>query len=74
MAEKRKKCEDILEKMPIFRDLSRENVAVIADCLRRETFSAGESIIHEGEDLKSDAKFYIVEKGVIECYKTFEVP
>ena len=73
MACKRQKYEGILGKMHIFRDLSPGAVSVIADCLTRETFQSGVCIIQEGEELQSDAKFYVVEKGTINCYKTFDV-
>lgn len=73
MSQKRKKYENILDKMHIFRDLSPGNVSVIADCLTRQTYTPGQAIIEEGQELKSDAKFFVVEKGTIECYKTLKV-
>lgn len=73
MAQKRQKYESVLAEMDMFSGLSIENRAVIADCLAAEIFSEGEYILKEGEVLQSDAKFYIVEKGTIECYKTFDV-
>lgn len=71
MAQKRQKYEAILEKMDMFSGLSVENRAVIADCLSAEVFQAGEYILKEGQTLESDAKFYVVEKGTIECFKSF---
>lgn len=73
MAQKRLTYEGILDQMHIFKDLASEKVSTIADCLVRELHSKGESIVLEGAPLDSQAKFYIVEKGTIECFKTFEV-
>lgn len=73
MAQKRQKYEAILEQMDMFSGLTIENRAVIADCLAAEIFDEGEHILKEGEALQTDAKFYIVEKGIIDCYKTFDV-
>eukprot|EP00210_Caulerpa_lentillifera_P000555 g536.t1 len=72
MSQKRLTYEGILDQMHIFKDLSAEKVSTIADCLTRELYSKGEVIVSEGTPLDSQAKFYIVEKGTIECFKTFE--
>eukprot|EP01026_Neomeris_dumetosa_P066715 TRINITY_DN6473_c0_g1_i6.p1 TRINITY_DN6473_c0_g1~~TRINITY_DN6473_c0_g1_i6.p1 ORF type:complete len:336 (-),score=62.15 TRINITY_DN6473_c0_g1_i6:405-1412(-) len=72
MMQKRQRYDEILSSMPIFSNLSSESVAGIADCLVTERFTDGEYILKEGEELQSDAKFYILEAGVIECYKTLE--
>ena len=29
--------------------------------------------MREGEELGSDAKFYLIDSGTVHCYKTFEV-
>ncbi|GMH36003.1 hypothetical protein BSKO_03871 [Bryopsis sp. KO-2023] len=72
MAQKRQKYEAILTEMDMFSGLSIENRAVIADCLAAEIYNPGDYILKEGESLETDAKFYIVEKGIIECFKTFD--
>jgi hypothetical protein len=46
---------------------------MIADCLATEMFQEGEAVLREEEPLTSDAKFYIVDQGHVECFKTFNV-
>eukprot|EP01025_Chloroclados_australasicus_P006114 TRINITY_DN12000_c0_g1_i1.p2 TRINITY_DN12000_c0_g1~~TRINITY_DN12000_c0_g1_i1.p2 ORF type:complete len:335 (-),score=42.89 TRINITY_DN12000_c0_g1_i1:449-1453(-) len=72
MIQKRQQYDNILASIPLFSELSAERVASIADCLVKECYKPGDYILKEGEELTSDAKFYIVESGTIECYKTLE--
>ncbi|KAK9814074.1 hypothetical protein WJX72_000322 [[Myrmecia] bisecta] len=70
--EKRQRYERVLADMPIFRGLTPENRSVIADCLALEVYQDGDRILMEGEPLQTTSKFYLVECGTIECFKTFE--
>lgn len=36
-------------------------------------FQDGEYLLREGEELGSNAKFYLIDSGAVHCYKTFEV-
>jgi len=47
-------------------------LAAIADCLVPETFSAGTSIIKQGDAVTSSSKFYIIEQGTVDCFRTKE--
>lgn len=38
-----------------------------------QVFEEGDYILREGEELGSDAKFYLIDSGTVHCYKTFEV-
>ena len=38
-----------------------------------QVFQDGEYLLREGEELGSDAKFYLIDSGAVHCYKTFEV-
>ena len=33
----------------------------------------GEYILKEGEELSSTSKFYLVQSGIVECFKQFNV-
>ncbi|PSC76791.1 cAMP-dependent kinase regulatory subunit [Micractinium conductrix] len=72
MAERRTRYEGVLRGMPVFQDLSQEQLAAVADCLHAETFEAGEYILWERAPLDDSAKFYIIEAGVVDCFRTFE--
>ncbi|KAL0023027.1 hypothetical protein WJX79_001295 [Trebouxia sp. C0005] len=69
--EKRQRYEASLASMPLFAALSPEQRAIIADCLSLETFEMGEYILKEGEELSSTSKFYLVQSGIVECFKQF---
>lgn len=68
-AKKRLQYERTLSEIELFQVLSPEDRSVIADCLTLEIYDEGDYILREGEELTSDSKFYIVEKGRIECYR-----
>lgn len=70
---KRQHYEAVLAAMEVFSALTPEQRSVIADCLTPETFREGDVILREGDELASDAKFYLVESGMVECFKTYEV-
>ena len=68
-AKKRLRYERTLSEIELFQVLTPEDRSVIADCLTLEMYDPGEFILKEGDELTSDSKFYIVEKGEIECFK-----
>ena len=68
-AKKRLQYERTLSEIELFQVLTPEDRSVIADCLTLEMYDPGEFILKEGDELTSDSKFYIVEKGEIECFK-----
>ncbi len=68
-AKKRLQYERTLSEIELFQVLTPEDRSVIADCLTLEIFDPGEFILKEGDELTSESKFYIVEKGEIECFK-----
>ena len=68
-AKKRLQYERTLSEIELFQVLTPEDRSVIADCLTLEIYEPDEVILKEGDELTSDSKFYIVEKGEIECYK-----
>ncbi|KAL4421376.1 hypothetical protein ABPG75_010667 [Micractinium tetrahymenae] len=72
MAERRQRYEATLRGMAVFRHLSQEQLAAVADCLHQEVFKAGEYILWEGAPLDDSAKFYIIESGQVDCFRTFE--
>lgn len=67
--ERRLKYDARLRLVPLFKTLTDEQRAAIADCLSSETFKQGQVIITQGEPINSNSKFYIVEDGSIECYR-----
>ena len=69
---KRLLYEKTLAEMELFNSLNAEDRSAIADSLVLEIFKEGEKILDEGEELTSAAKFYIVESGVVEVYKTIK--
>lgn len=44
----------------------------VTKCRLAVHVQAGDIVLHEEERLTSESKFYIVESGRIDCYKTFE--
>jgi len=70
--EKQKQYEATLSSMVLFKTLSEEERSIIADCLLRETVQPGDKIIGEGDDLKENAKFYIIESGNVDCMKVVD--
>ena len=38
-----------------------------------QVFEEGEFVLREGDELGSDAKFYLIASGTVTCHKTFEV-
>jgi len=67
MRERREKQEQTLRTMPLFKELSDEERAVIADCLVSETYDDGKVIIAQGDNVDATSKFYIVEAGEVVC-------
>jgi CRP-like cAMP-binding protein len=51
---------DTLRRVPLFEDLEQDELQTLADAMREQTFSAGETIAHEGAAPDS---FYVVESG-----------
>lgn len=68
-AKKRLQYERTLSEIELFQVLTPEDRSVIADCLTLEIYEPGEYILKEGDELTIESKFYIVEKGEIECFK-----
>lgn len=109
---RRQAHEHILASVDLFKVLTPENRAAIADCLHSESHEVGHPtlpffpgewaalsvltknlffppffhlglshppppqadtvIVHQGDALTEDSKFYIVEKGELECYRQGE--
>jgi len=67
---KRLMYERTLSEMELFSSLMPEDRSAIADALVLEKYDAGETILKEGEELTTGAKFYIIESGRIEIHKT----
>ena len=67
---KRLMYERTLSEMELFSSLMAEDRSAIADALVLEKYNAGETILKEGEELTTGAKFYIIESGRIEIHKT----
>ena len=67
---KRLMYERTLSEMELFNSLTPEDRSAIADALVLEKYNEGETILKEGEELTTGAKFYIVECGRIEINKT----
>lgn len=40
---------------------------------RCNALQMGEYILKEGEELSSTSKFYLVQSGIVECFKQFNV-
>ncbi|MDM7938067.1 MAG: cyclic nucleotide-binding domain-containing protein [Cyanobium sp. CZS 48M] len=51
---------DVLERVPLFHDLDRDEIAQIALLFKERDFEAGETIIQEGS---GGAAFYVIEAG-----------
>lgn len=68
--ERRKRHEIFLRSVKLFKDLSPEQLAAIADCLEMETYESTDSIIRQGEELNAGSKFYILETGRVNCYRS----
>lgn len=51
---------DVLERVPLFHDLSRDELGQIALLFKERDFEAGETIIQEGS---GGAAFYVIEAG-----------
>ena len=62
--------EGFLRGVPIFRQLAPEQLAAVADCLACESFDPGAVIIAQGQALGPGAKFYIVESGRVDCFRS----
>jgi cAMP-dependent protein kinase regulator len=72
MQQRRKRNEAVVQKTPLFKDLTERQLAAIADCLVLETFFAGTVIITQGDPVTSSSKFYIIEQGHVDCFRTKE--
>eukprot|EP00899_Mesostigma_viride_P013118 jgi/Mesvir1/21807/Mv04197-RA.1 len=62
--------ESIIDSMDIFKVLSATQKRTIADCLEKEIFYKGDVIMAQGDPLGPHAKFYIVYKGKVGCYRS----
>jgi CRP/FNR family cyclic AMP-dependent transcriptional regulator len=51
---------DVLERVPLFADLSRREVKQIARLFKRRRFAAGETVVQEGS---GGGAFYVIESG-----------
>jgi len=56
--------------MSLFADLTDVQRAAIADCLAAVTFKQGDVIIKQGQLITSTSKFYIVQEGQVDCFRT----
>ncbi|KAI3423908.1 hypothetical protein D9Q98_009742 [Chlorella vulgaris] len=72
MEERRQRHEAALSSMPILQHLTPSQLAAVADCLHQETFEEGQLILSEGAALDASAKFYMIESGTVDCFRTFE--
>ena len=45
----------------------------ILDTPWMQVFQQGDYVLREGDELASDAKFYLIASGTVTCHKTFEV-
>ncbi|KAL4534448.1 hypothetical protein Ndes2437B_g03724 [Nannochloris sp. 'desiccata'] len=70
MQQRRKRNEAVVQKTPLFKDLTERQLAAVADCLVPETFSPGSIIITQGDTVTSSSKFYIIEQGTVDCFRT----
>lgn len=73
LARARRRREAFLRGSPTFRGLTASQLAAVADCLAGEAFDPGEGIIAQGEDLGAGAKFYVLEEGRVDCFRTHMV-
>jgi CRP-like cAMP-binding protein len=53
---------DLLKNVMIFRDLDRDELDLVADVCKEETFTSGEYIFHEGEH---GNRLYLITKGEV---------
>jgi CRP-like cAMP-binding protein len=53
---------DLLRKVAIFRDLTDDELALVAEVCREETFTSGEYIFHEGEQ---GNRLYLIVDGEV---------
>lgn len=60
----------VLQRTALFKDLTEQQLAAIADCLAPITFPAETFIIRQGDPVISSSKFYIVEEGQVDCFRT----
>lgn len=58
--EKRERYDDLLQHVPLFRDLAPFERAFIADSLQQATFEQGEDIVCEGD---AGDRFFVLEMG-----------
>ena len=59
----------MLKRTALFKDLSEQQLAAIADCLAPQSFPENAVIIRQGDPITSSSKFYIVEDGQVECFR-----
>ena len=59
----------VLQQTPLFKDLTPQQLAAIADCLAPITFASDSLIIRQGDPITSSSKFYIVEEGQVDCFR-----
>lgn len=61
----RKLDESILKGIPLFADMAPMELAQIADCLRPEEWSSGDTVIQESDTDFVKMKFFLVEEGTL---------
>lgn len=64
---KRQHFNDFLKKIEILEPLNDYEREKICDCLQTESYNKGDIIIKEGEE---GDKFYLIQEGTAEAYKT----
>lgn len=69
MKRRREQYQNVLLSTQMFKGLATEQLAAMADSLIPEKFSKGTVIISEGDAITDASKFYVIEKGEVECYK-----
>jgi len=67
--QQRKRYEDFLHGVPLFKSLNAYEVSRFADALEPEEFPDGHIIMREGQ-VEDNGKFYIVETGSVLCTKS----
>jgi len=68
----RQRNTEILRSIDAFQGLTNEQVQSVADCLDLEVYHDGHTIIHEGDRVHSESKFFILIKGNVTALRTIQ--
>ena len=52
----------------IFGACDKKEIQIVIDCMEVRTIEEGEYVIKQGEE---GDYFYVIEEGLLDCYKTF---